>query len=107
MSEPTGQGDGPTDRRSDDVEDSTAYRKIPLSRLWFDDGSVVLVAEGTAFRVHASILSRYSPVLKKVFAVPRSSEGEHMDGCPVFRLSDTAEELDCFLQLIYDAPRYA
>ncbi|KAM5544034.1 hypothetical protein V8D89_002220, partial [Ganoderma adspersum] len=109
MSEPAGEDDGQDGRLPGNVKGSTAdsEEKIPF-RLWFDDGSVVLVAERTAFRVHASLLSRHSPPLKKLFAIPRSSKGEHMmDGCPVFHLSDTAADLDHFLQLIYDTPRYA
>ena len=92
-------------RHSSDAEGATAERMT--SPLWFDDGSVVLVAEQSKFRVHSSILSRHCPGLKELFAIPRTSETEHLSGCPVFHLSDTAEDLEYLLQLIYDAPRYA
>ncbi|KAI0784187.1 hypothetical protein C8Q75DRAFT_736326 [Abortiporus biennis] len=35
--------------------------------MWFDDGTIVLRAEDTIFRVYGGQLSRYSPVLKKIF----------------------------------------
>ena len=87
------------------MECNDSWKSIPF-RLAFDDGSVILVAERTAFRVHACLLARHSPVLKKLFAIPRTSEAEHHNGCPVFQLSDTAEDLDYFLQLIYNGPSY-
>ncbi|PIL26653.1 hypothetical protein GSI_11278 [Ganoderma sinense ZZ0214-1] len=94
--------DGPRDGRcSGDAEDRWTAKKKFSSPLWFDDGSVVLVAEQTAFRVRSSLLSRHSPDLKKVFAVPRTSEAEGPSGCPLFHLSDTAEDLSYLLELIY------
>ncbi|TBU27564.1 hypothetical protein BD311DRAFT_866075 [Dichomitus squalens] len=73
-------------------------------RLWFDDGGVVLIAEHTAFRVHASFLSRHSPVFKELFTVPPAPNGERIGGCRVFHTSDSAEDLNYLLQLTYDAP---
>ncbi len=99
MSDPTGDENERTGR-------TAAKNNIPF-RLWFDDGSIVLVAQGTAFRVHASLISRHSPAFKKLFAMPRTSEAEHLNGCPVFHLSDTAEDMDYLLELIYDGPWYA
>lgn len=44
--------------------------------VWLDDGNVVLVAGGTAFRVHQSILSRNSDIFRDMFTVPQPADAE-------------------------------
>lgn len=52
--------------------------------LWFDDGSVVLVAEAMSFRAHRSILHI---VFFDIFSIPQSADtgSETIEGCPVIR----------------------
>jgi hypothetical protein len=94
--------------------------------LWFEDGSVVLCAEGTLFRVHMSLLSRHSVCFRDMFAIPQPSRNpgittqcvqtklgpadardDHLreyDGCPVVHLHDIAEDVGNLLTALYDGP---
>lgn len=79
--------------------------------LWFPDGSVVLHAENTLFRVHMSQLSRHSVVFRDMFSLPRSSASAHdlsaddiYEGCPLVRLHDLAEDVANLLSALYDGP---
>lgn len=72
--------------------------------LWFSDGSVVLRAEQTLFRVHISFLSRHSTVFKDTFAIPQPQPLETIEGCAVVRMHDTAMDLSVFLRALYDGP---
>lgn len=81
----------------------------PMERdpdLWFGDGSIVVVAQGTGFRVHTSLLSRASPIFRDVFALPRpaadSVNADTVQGAPVIRVSDCAHDMRCMLHAIYD-----
>lgn len=44
--------------------------------LWFKDGNVILIAEGTAFRVHQSLLSINSEVFRDMFSFPQPADTE-------------------------------
>ncbi|KZT08652.1 uncharacterized protein LAESUDRAFT_811264 [Laetiporus sulphureus 93-53] len=82
--------------------------------LYFDDGNVVLSAlsqEGRRqyFRVHQSILSRHSPVLADLFAMPplqsttsQTALEETYDGVVHVQMPDSAEDLASFLGVLYD-----
>ncbi|KAF8178877.1 hypothetical protein K438DRAFT_1769330 [Mycena galopus ATCC 62051] len=52
--------------------DKEAPSSITHSKFWYSDGSVVLQVETTQFRVHASILSASSAVLKDMFQVAQA-----------------------------------
>ncbi|KDR71583.1 hypothetical protein GALMADRAFT_143845 [Galerina marginata CBS 339.88] len=78
---------------------------VMRSSIWYDDGSIVLEAEKTQFRVHRSVLSKYSKFFKDLFTVPQP-EGELLvDGCPVVRMSDSAEDWESLLIAIYSGPQ--
>jgi len=69
---------------------------------WVEDGNVDVVSadDSKAFRVHRSILSRYSQVFKDMFAA--SHEGESsIEGCPVVRLQDAADDIEHVLCALY------
>lgn len=70
--------------------------------LWYDDGSVVLIAQDRAFRVHRSILSQQSSVFRDMFSIPQSSDVVNMDGCPTVELADDAFMLEHLLRAIYN-----
>ena len=92
--------------------------------LWFEDGSVVLCAEDTLFRVHMTLLSRHSVCFRDMFTIarPRSQcaqtvsglgaehgqgdddELKEHDGCPVVHLHDVAEDVGNLLTALYDGP---
>ncbi|EIW79952.1 hypothetical protein CONPUDRAFT_166605 [Coniophora puteana RWD-64-598 SS2] len=69
---------------------------------WIEDGNVVVVSadDSKAFRVHRSILSRYSQVFMDMFTA--SHEGESsIEGCPVVRLQDAADDIEHVLCALY------
>ncbi|KZP19272.1 hypothetical protein FIBSPDRAFT_1045635 [Athelia psychrophila] len=72
--------------------------------LWFDDGSVILVAEATSFRVHRSILCKHSSVFSDIFGIPQPTNGgpDTFEGCPVIRMHDSAHEFTQLLKACYD-----
>lgn len=86
--------------------------------LWFSDGSVVLRAENTLFRVHISQLSRHSAFFRDLFSLPQPmlkrqrstsstvdvDEGMQMEGCPVIVLHDAAQDVGNLLTALYDGP---
>lgn len=81
--------------------------------LWFSDGSIIVIAEDTGFRVHMSLLSRSSPILRDVFTLPQPVAGTtSLDGnnvfldTPVVHVSDSAYDMRCLLHTIYDGRKY-
>ena len=64
--------------------------------LWFDDGSIILVAQKTMFKVYKGLLSTHSPVFADMFSSATHSD-EIDDGCPVVRVSDSAQDLKWLL----------
>jgi hypothetical protein len=87
--------------------------------LWFTDGSVVLRAENTLFKVHISQLSRHSVLFHDLFTLPQAKESPltpvvgqsphsnslaKLDGRPVVHLHDIAEDVGNLLTALYDGP---
>jgi len=69
---------------------------------WLDDGNVILEAEGKQFRVLRSILVSHSSTFRDVFALPQPAYEELVHGCPVVRISDTAEDTHHVLKALFD-----
>ncbi len=77
---------------------------VKSSDFWFSDGSIVLVVENNAFRVHESILSHHSGVFADMFSLPRPDqldETEMLDGKPIVVLQDTIEDIIDVLSVLY------
>lgn len=79
--------------------------------LWFSDGSVVLRAERTLFRVHISQLARRSLFFRDLFSLPQpAKDAVELDGtfddCPLLMLHDSAEDLSNLLKALYDGGPY-
>jgi len=98
-----------------------AQENVRHTDLWFSDGSVILKAENTLFRVHISQLSRHSAFFRDLFSLPQPPhcnrtrslsdsssitvlDGTHLEGCPVVYLHDTAEDVGNLLAALYDGP---
>ncbi|TCD60222.1 hypothetical protein EIP91_010530 [Steccherinum ochraceum] len=71
--------------------------------VWLDDGNVVLVAEGTAFRVLRSILCSNSDVFRDMFTIPQPTDAETWEGCPVVQLQDSKVDLVYVLRALFDS----
>ncbi|KAI0291652.1 hypothetical protein B0F90DRAFT_1648531 [Multifurca ochricompacta] len=83
--------------------------------LWFCDGSVILQAECTLFRVHKSQLSRRSVVFSDMFTLPQPAVtttahvtflDDVYEGCPIVKLHDSAEDVTNLLLALYDGPKF-
>jgi hypothetical protein len=76
------------------------------SEVWYSDGSVVLVADNVAFRVHISILAQNCEVFRDMDAIPKPEEVNDADakfeGCPVLKLQDKALDVEHFLKAMYN-----
>lgn len=97
---------------------------------WFFDGSIVLVAECTMFRVHKAFLARHSVFFRDMFSLPQPQEGpssstrpsnareigevvagtggggemQEVEGCPTLRLHDSPDDVASLLYALYDGP---
>ncbi|KAI9573789.1 hypothetical protein HD554DRAFT_555906 [Boletus coccyginus] len=104
----------------EDIGDSecaaSASRQSPLVRhpdLWFSDGSIVLRAENTLFRVHKSLLARHSGFFHDLFTLPQPETDAKslpvhsvggIEGCEVLRLHDAPEDVANLLTALVDGP---
>ncbi|KAJ7476238.1 hypothetical protein FB451DRAFT_1033783 [Mycena latifolia] len=81
--------------------------KITRSEIWRPDGSVVLQAENTQFRVHWSVLSLHSSVFRDMQGLPQPRDQPSVEGCPVIELSDRVEDVECVLEALYNPLLFA
>ena len=75
---------------------------------WFSDGSLILCAQSTLFRVHISQLCRKSVFFRDLFSLPQPSPSDanerQLEGCPVLDLHDSSEDVANLVRVIYDGP---
>ena len=73
--------------------------------LWYNDGSLVIVTESLAFRVHTSIMATNCEIFRDMATIPQSKGSEETqekwEECPVVRLQDSATDMQHFLKAIY------
>lgn len=97
----------PTKRRkTSNEEDANGVISPIQSDIWFDDGSVILQAESTQFRVHRTMLARHSSVFRDIFHGPQPHDESLIEGCPIIPLSDSAEDIRLALIALYDGGGY-
>ncbi|KZP14544.1 hypothetical protein FIBSPDRAFT_751663 [Athelia psychrophila] len=90
-------------KRGEISPEGTATPVVPTrSDIWYNDGNVVLQAQGVQFRVHKSILAESSSVFGDMFGFPQppSANTELVEGCPVVHVSDSAQEMTYILQAL-------
>ncbi|KAI1795319.1 hypothetical protein LXA43DRAFT_1178792 [Ganoderma leucocontextum] len=73
--------------------------------IWFNDGNIVLVAHGTAFRIYRGLLAEQSTVFSDMFASSTSSPDETFNECPVIHLSDSPHDLAHLLRVLLPTSR--
>lgn len=79
-------------------DESETSITIARSKLWLDDGNVILQAGNTQFKVHKSILSLNSTVFSDMFLAPQPSGEPLIEQCPIVHLSDTAADVTIMLE---------
>ena len=96
-------------RTSDETAPDAPDENLPVKRssqFWFADGSVILHAQDTQFRVHQTLLSLHSEIMKDCFSCPQPQDAESVEGCPVLHLSDSALDIENLCALLYGVYRY-
>lgn len=81
-----------------DSGDCTAI--IHDKEFWYPDGSVVLVAGTTAFRVYQGILTAESTIFSDLFSIPQPEAAEGIVECPTVEVSDSVEDLRTLLRFL-------
>ena len=79
---------------------------VPHETFYLDDGNVEVLCGNTLFRVHASVLSFYSPALRRMFAQTSLATAESPNGCPRILSSDPTPDFITLLNIVY-LPEYA
>lgn len=76
---------------------------ITRSDIWFTDGSVVLQAQNTQFRVHWGVLTQNSSFFRDMQALPQGNiDQPTVDGCPLVELHDAVEDVKHLLTILYN-----
>lgn len=99
---------------STDGEDSLwNLQPKPHKTLWFKDGSIVLATDSHLYRVHKSVLAKYSSVFEDMFEFPAGGRGgagdaayadeSEWDGLPLVKMvGDSDESVYHLLMTLYD-----
>ncbi|KAF7315148.1 BTB domain-containing protein [Mycena indigotica] len=74
---------------------------IVRSEIWYKDGSVVLQAANTQFRVHFSLLAAHSTVFSDMYELPQPELQATVDGCPLVEVHDDPEDVKNLLSVLY------
>ncbi|KAJ7188732.1 hypothetical protein C8R46DRAFT_1341417 [Mycena filopes] len=75
---------------------------IMRGNVWYTDGSVVLQAVTTQFRVHWGVLTQHSSFFLDLEKLPQPPDQPSIDGCPVIELLDPAEDVENLLKALYN-----
>ena len=73
----------------------------PHKTFYFEDGNAEVLCGNTLFRVHTTVLSLHSPVLRRMFAQTNLAAAESPNGCPRLLTSDTPKDFATLLKTIY------
>ena len=73
------------------------------SDYWFEDGNIILLSQGVAFRVYKGLLGEHSAVFGSMFHVGQAPQAvsDQAYGCPVIRLDDAPADLRGLFRLIF------
>ncbi|KAJ7162302.1 hypothetical protein C8R46DRAFT_903935 [Mycena filopes] len=85
----------------------TSVKRSP--DVWFEDGTIILEAEDTQFKVFKGMLAANSTVFADMLVVgstPPNGDSEMVDDCPVVQVYDTALDLKHFLKAIHHVGYY-
>ena len=69
---------------------------------YFPDGSVVIIVEKTAFRIHKYVLARHSEIFSGMWDIPQPPVSDMYDGCPTVKLADSKNDFVEVMKVMYD-----
>ncbi|KAJ7030040.1 hypothetical protein C8F04DRAFT_1042920 [Mycena alexandri] len=75
---------------------------ITRSEIWYQDGSVVLQAQDTQFRVHFGVLAAQSAFFRDMQGLPQPPDQPTVEGCPVVEIQDDVSDVKHLLTAVYD-----
>ncbi|KAJ7668687.1 hypothetical protein DFH06DRAFT_205875 [Mycena polygramma] len=81
---------------------SSVSPDLRRSTIWYKDGSVVLQAQDTQFRVHWGVLAQASAFFHDLSGLPQPTDQPNVDGCPVIEISDLVADVECLLTGLYN-----
>lgn len=90
--------------RSDSESAPGESRYARDDEFWFADGSIVLVAGNTTFRVYHGILATNSVVFHDMVQLPQPLTTPSLDGCPILDISDSPADLKHLLRVLFPKP---
>jgi MIF4G domain len=79
--------------------------RTPLSqhnKFYFEDGNLLIVCEGTVFRVHTTVLSLNSPIIREKLSPRNIALAGRVRGSPCLYFPDSAHEFATLLNVLYD-----
>ncbi|KLO07219.1 hypothetical protein SCHPADRAFT_945468 [Schizopora paradoxa] len=84
-------------------ENATTTEPQPHDEFWFSDGSIVLATDIHLYRVHKSVLARYSKVFSDMFEIPTGDANtESWEGVPIVRMvGDSDGDVCVLLKALY------
>lgn len=98
-------------KRAREASQMSSDHSQPSSRFWFDDGSLILIAGATKFKIHRSLIAARSSVLTDMLEIGRADlsvaggqrgSGPDSDGdTPCVTLEDNVNDWEACLQLFY------
>ncbi|KAF7350942.1 BTB domain-containing protein [Mycena sanguinolenta] len=74
---------------------------IVRSDIWYTDGTVVLQAQATQFRVYWGVLAQQSSFFRAMQALPQPPNQPNVDGCPIIQLHDNVADVECLLKALF------
>ncbi|KLO07216.1 hypothetical protein SCHPADRAFT_1001830 [Schizopora paradoxa] len=76
----------------------------PHKDIWHSDGSIVLATDVHLYRVHKSLLSKHSKILKDLLEIPTADANtEFWEDVPIVRMAgDKDDEVSVLLEALYD-----
>ncbi|KAF7351066.1 BTB domain-containing protein [Mycena sanguinolenta] len=80
------------------TEDASTTR----SSVWYKDGSIILQAADTQFRVHWGVPSQHSSFFRDLEDLPQPPDQPAVDGCVIVELQDSAVDVEHLLKALYD-----
>ncbi|KAH9829559.1 uncharacterized protein C8Q71DRAFT_400750 [Rhodofomes roseus] len=103
----------PTRKRPRSESEPTASLQHAFSRderFWYEDGNVIIIAQGVGFRVFKGLLAADSEVFRDMLSLakpaPDLSRESGLDDCPVVHVTDTAAEVRSLLAILLGGRRY-
>ncbi|KAI0741740.1 hypothetical protein C8Q80DRAFT_1274121 [Daedaleopsis nitida] len=81
---------------------SPSLDDFKTSDFWFTDGSIILLVEDVAYKVHQGQLMRHSDLFRDMLSLGPQPATDVIDGCPWVQLYDDPSDMFHLLEALYD-----